>query len=464
MPLAFPLLTLLLSLTTQAPNPSQSANPRPDPHPDSVQATGLGTRGAKTQEPQTQANDNHQKAHEVLRLAIKRVAGDRPDAIKGVVLSWQEYELGKPSKEKGKQPTRILRCKVEASIAFPDRLRLEIKDPKGLEATTIYLRTRKQAWIGTAGGPFVNLGGKARAQLDDTFKLLGTLLFWDGLDAKASDGAFEAGVLTTKATWLPGAAPFTIARRYGPNSADGKIGRLEGLTLGKRRLSLSGEIRGTGGRVPRTIRELRVRKDGTGASNSAKAKNPQIIREITRFGTSYTFTQSRFSAEHKGGQKREIRQERETRNFRAPILERIQAARELVVKDPGTWPKRFSTLQKLGMALYRLKQSPAGLPIYTTAGEMLIPYLPDPARKGATDATPQGHKARARATEIAAVVYVKGTWATAKKTLGVKLLSFLTDHGKRPKSPLRMIPYALPGSKCPEESTELVFRGEILIR
>ncbi len=435
--------------------------------------TGRGSTFQGSAQERASERSQQERADAIRKALLEGLCGARSKTLKGVILGFHEYEktAGKAKPRQGKRgeaeahqkdahqepaaaaassSTWRLRCKVSASLGFDDRFRLEYRDPEGREPGRIYLQSGSRVEVGSPGGPFLQLGGAAEERFHDRTRLLACLLGWDLLDEDWKPRVLQAEGVQRLVSLLPKSlgseAERRIERQLKPRDDAGID--MTAFQLGKTRFVSEGRIQGTGGSIPKTL----LFAGGT----------RKLV--FTRYVAGYSFTKERFQSGSGAGANRQWVQEQESRNFRAAKLERLTAAHELVLEDPGAWEKRFELLGTLGMDLYRLGQNPAGLPVYTSTGKLLLAYQADKTRAGKPGATPKGRVSRVRKPGVVAVLYTKGTWAEAKERLSRRLIRFLKEHGLKPAGPLRLIPYALPGGPAPKAGSEILFRAELKVR
>ncbi|MFQ5507574.1 MAG: hypothetical protein ACE5F1_22660, partial [Planctomycetota bacterium] len=167
---------------------------------------------------------------------LARLSGGRPERLRGVQLAWESYDSSKKS---------LLTGSFKASLQFPDRLRIEATHLNG--ASTVWKLKGKSCWVGPGRGPFLEIEGAARARLESTFLLLGSLLGWDLLPAAGTGPEITDSMLVTRASWR-GETGTELRRQLG-----GEPPQVLQLEIGTRRCRLRGELLGGGGRLAKEI-------------------------------------------------------------------------------------------------------------------------------------------------------------------------------------------------------------------
>ncbi len=154
---------------------------------------------------------------------------------------------------------------------------------------------------------------------------------------------------------------------------------------------------------------------------------------------------------------------------RTPTLQRLRGRNSLLLPDPGGWKKRVALVGIHARELYAQGQAGADLLFfYEEKGKryMAIPFEPDIDRGSQPFLRKKHQIVVHRPPQLVAVVYVKGSEASAAAT-GLKALEkFLEKQKLRDTGPLRVIPYVALENGAPDsaELKKLKVRLEFPVR
>ncbi len=350
---------------------------------------------------------------------LERLAPKGRGNLDGVLISWTTGD------QAGADDTRVL-----AAIGFPDRMRLEIRQPGN--ATRVIRRAGNKIRVSAGRAPAKDADVATRRHNDRLLALLGTLCGWDL--RSDTHPKLEGSMLVTRATWLGGSQETIIRREL-------EAGNVTRLSIGDRSWSLH-------------------------SSNKMPFPDVDSANELgpftfTRFEPGQAFAPSYFDEEAAPETMNQIVQDQERKNFKRPLLAASPAAYTLTLDDPGSWDSRLERLDTVGRKLFELGQMPVGLPSYGDR-KMVIYFQPQQAN--GKPRVPKGQSMGKRPAGHVLVLYAKATLADATKQLSEKLRVHATRIGLFPADKLRAYPYVLPGGAMPNPGDPIVVRGELLVK
>jgi hypothetical protein len=332
---------------------------------------------------------------------------------------------------------------LRLDLEYPGLMRAEFRNQAKGPFEFCWLLTSKGQFHSEVDGSHLELRGEAAEQIEELFALGAAICHWDLL---APDALEESEGRCVSRSRLAGRS-VQVSRS--------SIGKHPRWQIGAQSYAIEKPAHAIEDPASPKTKDL---PKGLPALFHSELGSWRLLR----FEAGLRFVATRFDPGHVPGKAlQELRPGTLPQNFDRPKLERQDELWLLELEDPGDWQGRMARLSELGMALYKLGQMPAGLPVYTSTGKMRICYRPRPGKQ---PAAPEGFRLRKQGPGIAVVLHARRPLAGAEKELATQLLAYLRRMGRRPAGPLLLRPFVTPGDPSPAKGQDVLIRAELRIR